>query len=242
MIDRFIELPQEVRRKMIVIKGHLYYGVHKYCPMPVHYFTMLREPLSRAIAEYNYIFTIPHHPNYKELQENQYTLKQLLENGLIKNMDNCQVRFLCGVNDIPYGNVTEEHLQKAIDNMEHSYEQVGIMEAFEESILLMAKQFNWATPYCTRQNINELKRTRLNELDAATLELLRYRNRYDTILYDRGRQILQKRIDEEGPAFQERVEQFKKKNRQLKPLIEAQTFLVRYANQVKYYLGWQKGG
>jgi hypothetical protein len=38
------------------------------------------------------------------------------------------------------------------------------------------------------------------------------------------------------------VEQFKKKNRQLKPLIEAQTFLVRYANQVKYYLGWQKGG
>lgn len=241
MIDQFIELPEHVRKKMIVIKGHLYYGVHKYCPMPVHYFTILREPLSRTMAEYNYIFTIPSHPNFKELQENQYSLKQLLDNGLIKNMDNCQVRFLCGVNDIPFGAVSEEHLEMAIHNLENRYEQVGIMEAFEESVLLLAQHFNWSTPYYSVQNINKIKRTRQSELDTETLELFQYRNRYDILLYERGRQILQRRIDHQGSGFLEKVENFKKKNRQLKSLIDSQTFFVRYANQVKFYLGWQKG-
>lgn len=241
MMEQFKNLPEHVRRKMAVIKGHLYYGVHKYCPVPVHYFTSLREPLSRAVSEYNYIFTIPHHPNYKELHENQYTLKQLLENGLIKNMDNCQVRFLCGVDDIPFGAVNEEHLQMAIDNLEKRYEQVGIMEAFDESILLFARKFNWATPYYTWQNVNHKKRVRLDELDSETLEMLHRFNRYDMVLYEKGKQILQKQIEAAGPGFYDEVAKFRKRNAQLKPFIKARTFFVRYATQAKYYMGLQKG-
>ena len=92
------------------------------------------------------------------MHEHQYSLDELFENGYILNIDNCQVRFLCGIDNIPFGGVNETHLQVAIDNLTDHYTAIGISEHFDESVLLLARRFGWRTPWYVRQNEGKGKR------------------------------------------------------------------------------------
>lgn len=239
-IDRFRNLPESFRHRLSIVKGHLYYGVHQYIPRPAQYFTLLRKPLERTVSLYNYLMAEPNTPFYKEVNEKQYTLEQLFENGYILNIDNCQVRFLCGAGPIPFGQVNERHLQMAIDNLSNCYDAVGISEHFDESILLFAKKFGWATPWYTRQNEGRGGGIRLSELSEATLEKLKHYNRYDEILYQKAVELFRKEMDAAGPGFMDEVAAFKKENELRQAKTERNTLLMNYVRKLRFYLGLQK--
>jgi hypothetical protein len=239
-IELFKNLPERFRRRLSLVKGHLYYGVHQYIPRPVQYFTLLRKPLERTISLYNYLMAEPNTPFYKELNEKQYSLDQLFENGYILNIDNCQVRFLCGAEPIPFGQVNEIHLQMAIDNLSNHYDAVGISERFDESILLFARKFNWGTPWYTRQNEGRGAGIKLSELKADTLEKLQYYNRYDEILYQRALELFQEELNAAGPGFMDEVAAFKKENELRMAKTKRSVLLMNYVRKLRFYLGLQK--
>ena len=45
--ERLQELPEERRRRLRMVRGHCYYGLHKLLPQGATYITMLRDPVKR---------------------------------------------------------------------------------------------------------------------------------------------------------------------------------------------------
>lgn len=173
--------------------------------------------------------------------EHQYTLDQLFENGKVINLDNCQVRFLCGVPDLPFGGVTEEHLQIALDNLVNHYEVIGLSERFDESILLFAKAFGWSKPWYTNQNVNEKSRVKFSDLSEETLAKLKYYNRFDEILYKKAQELFEKQLAAAGPSFEQEVAQFKEENKKRVIRTKITIRLFKYLGRLRFYTGGQKG-
>jgi hypothetical protein len=239
-INNLISAPQGFRDRLILVRGHLYYGVHQYMKGPVRYFTVLRDPVKRAVSHYNFLFVGPKQPFKKIMHEKQYTIDDLLENGLVLNLDNCHVRFLCGVKDIPFGGITEEHLQMALDNLTTRYEVVGLSERFDETILLFAKAFGWSTPWYTNQNVNEQARVKFSELSPTTIEKLKYYNRFDQVLYEKGLELFQKQVDAAGPSFKEEVERFREENAARASKTDRTIRLFKWISKLRMYTGSQR--
>jgi len=235
-IGLFRSLSEIKKRQLILITGHLYFGIHRELGREARYFTMLRNPIDRAISEYNFINSYKYHSFHKEMSDQQYSLETFIKSGKVLNMDNCQVRYLCGVQDIPYGGVTEQHLQLAIENLSKYYEVIGIMEFFDESLLLFAKTFGWSTPFYTRQNVNKSeKKTSLANLDSSTRELLEYSNRFDTILYQEALELFNKQVISANACIREDVALFKKQNHRKHHLTALITMISDYINQLKLH-------
>jgi hypothetical protein len=60
--ERFMTLSEERRRRIQVVRGHLYYGLHETSPAGATYITMLREPVARFLSSYYFILRRPLHP------------------------------------------------------------------------------------------------------------------------------------------------------------------------------------
>ncbi len=50
--ERLKQLPEARRRRLRMVRGHFYYGVHEYLPQGSTYITMLREPVARFLSSY----------------------------------------------------------------------------------------------------------------------------------------------------------------------------------------------
>ena len=81
-------LSNKEKEKIKVLKGHFKFGIHEQYPKPITYFTFFRDPIKRSISEYNFMHQNPKHKFYPILKENNYTLKDFLTDGHIKNFDN----------------------------------------------------------------------------------------------------------------------------------------------------------
>jgi len=241
-IKKFIALPEGFRKKLSLIKGHLHYGVHNYINMPAQYFVMLREPIKRTLSHYNYLRVSRDTMLYKEMKQNKYTLDELFESGRVLNLDNCQVRFLCGVDNIPFDGVTEQHLESAINNLTliNNQDGIGIAEYFDESILLFSQKFNWRMPWYLRRNVNNNPLLKLTDLNSQTMEKLKHFNRYDEILYRKAHELFKLKLDSANPSFAKEVAAFKKENegRQMRTAISDMLSIFIY--KLRFYLGTQK--
>ena len=84
------------------------------------------------------------------------------------------------------GDISEELLQRAIDNLEHEFCFVGLTERFEESLFLMRH-------YLGVQSIEHRlgkvgTRPNVQNVDAATLQRIKEKNQLDIRLYDLARE------------------------------------------------------
>lgn len=169
------------KKSFQLIKGHFRFKPDLY-PGECIYFTFLRNPVSRLISHYNFIKTTPTHRFYKEINEHHYSLIQLIENGKIPNLDNCMVRFLAGVEGKKFGDVNENDLKLAIYNFDHYFNHFGILEKYDESLLILSYELGWNKPYYTKHNEGKLKEN-MNEKDASTNEAIAICTKYDEVLY-----------------------------------------------------------
>ena len=126
-----------------LIKGHQLYGVHEYLKGESRYFAMLREPISRMLSLFNFLRQIDLYP---EINAENMDLIAFAKSGLAFAADNGMVRFIAGVSleDCPYGNLDESHLDKALSNIQNHFCFVGLSEQFDLSLLVLHKQLNWS--------------------------------------------------------------------------------------------------
>jgi len=57
------------RRRLLVVRGHLFYGIHEFLPQGATYITMLREPVVRLLSSYYFILRRPLHPMHRKLKK-----------------------------------------------------------------------------------------------------------------------------------------------------------------------------
>jgi hypothetical protein len=179
---RLADLGVEERQRLAVVHGHVAFGVHELLDRPARYLTLLRDPVERAISHYHYVCSRPYHRLHAEVSGRKLDLTQYLESGLSLETDNWQTRSLAGDLETPVAQCGQETLERAKRNVAEWFDVVGLLERFDESLVLWRRRYGWRMPLHARRNAGR-GRPDASELDEATLAALRGLNQLDLELY-----------------------------------------------------------
>jgi hypothetical protein len=196
-----------------MLRGHMIFGLHEMMPNPCIYFTLLRDPVERVISFYHYIRRNPHHYHTEMIASQGLTLGEYLQTGASTMMNNGQTRMLAGARqyDFPVGECTDELLEAAKRNLRDWFAVVGLVEKFDETLLLLQRAFGWRRMFYVRQNVAERRPTR-DDLSAETLDLVRKHNALDLQLYEYAKALFEAQLYQQGVWFPGRVRLFQLSN------------------------------
>lgn len=189
---------QVAKRDIRLITGHLPFGVHSTLRRACRYFSLMRDPVARAISEYYYAHTYPHHSFREPIRSGRLSLDEFIH-GSRHVAGGGQCAMLSGNSESRTGVAAA-----AIDNVQYSIAVVGTIERFEESILLMAKALGWQAPWFVRTNVTRLDRdleARRRESMAEGRECYRDYFKTDYAVYEAVDALLKKKIAAEGEPF-----------------------------------------
>jgi hypothetical protein len=196
LVARIQALPTEKLERYTVFKGHMLFGLHQYLPTSPEYITFLRDPVKRAISHYNMhrrhgIVSSDHQidPSRSDWNMGAYP-------DYFRIFDNFQTRLLSNAPlDLPFGAVTESHLQEARDNIDRHFKFVGLTEHFDLCLILLRRYAGWKWHFYVPDNIATRNVAPLNPEVIPALHQL---NRFDRTLCDDIRARLQQQVQKEG--------------------------------------------
>jgi hypothetical protein len=181
-------------REVRLFTGHQFLGLHQALREPCHYFTLLRDPVERALSEYFYAFTYPHHAQ-----------RDAIVSGALSPIDylTAQGRGDTQARQIA-GRTTRPVLEAALANLAGAVLVAGIAEEFDRSLLLMARRLGWAPPLYVARNVTRLTPDQAALRDRARAEAAAHRDLFatDIALHDAARAKFQADVAAEGPAFE----------------------------------------
>jgi hypothetical protein len=210
----FDALSEKEKNEIDILKGHMAFGHHVLFPDPekVSYFTLMRDPVKRIISNYYFILKRGgQYHAYQKLVENNCSLKDYVESGVIANAENAQIRLLSDNIGTPHGECQPFMVDKAKANIEKYFSVVGVNEYYDETLLLLQDYYQWKTPYYSRVNVTG-HGVKVSDLDKDTLSAITKFNALDIELYEWAKARLEQEIHSKGDAFKERLIKFKKKN------------------------------
>jgi len=205
-IHEFAQLPEEQRGKYRLIKGHLLWGLHTFCPNETTYITILRQPIDRAISQYYWhlrpecVYPIPA----------DMALGEFLESGTFISADNGMTRFIAGKDRgaVAYGKCSRDMLELAKYNLKRYFLAVGFTEYYEESLILFKRLLGWEKyPFYQKKNVHRQKPAH-PDLSKGQVEILLKYNQYDIELYEFAKELFEDRIRQEGKSFQDELALF----------------------------------
>lgn len=203
--DEFLK--QEISdRSVSLITGHHRFGIHSLLKRHCRYFSMMRDPIDRALSDYYYAFSYVHHRFREEISSGKLSVEEFLTNGLYFG-GNEQAEMLAGILCSP-----KDVVRTAIQQIWNSFMVVGISERFDESVLLMAKALGWKPPIFVMKNVTRLDSEMEKErADAGVQAHSYYAEPFesDYEVYRAADRHLSKLIHAEGTSFQHALESFR---------------------------------
>jgi len=169
-----------------LIYGHFKYSenIHDYIP-DSSYFTLVRDPIERAISTYFYVKQTPAHRLHEAAQN--LSVEDFYEECL-RPARNCMTNFISGVS---YElDSTPESLHIAKEHIENKFLVVGTVEQFDQSILLLRRKLEKPIPVYRRENLSQKDFDFSDSLKSR----IREDNEYDYALYDYVNQRLHEQI------------------------------------------------
>jgi len=156
--------------------GHFNFGVHNKISFPTTYTTFLRHPVARTISHYKE--WLVNHPNWL-LDENGNT-QSLIENihSNPENYSDYQCKMLTQSNGV--ANNIKSLGQMALDNLLTYFSGIGLVEYFEESIILLSKNLGWKPINYKALNVKNIDM----EITPELIELVLSINKQDMFLYE----------------------------------------------------------
>ncbi len=228
----FLALPEEARCRLRCVQGHVPFGVHRWLPQGARYITMLRDPVEWTLSFHAYIRRMQFFDDHPDLTAFRGARGLDLDDfvGFLtdSNMADMQTRMISGQTDVlshlpPYLPLTDDALQCARRNLRESFDCIGLVERFDESLLLMKRKLGWRNVHYRRLNVSE-GRSRAGELSPGTLQRIRECNRRDVELYEEMSRLFSAEILKAGSAFQADLSRFQRNNiiyNRLLPIYEA---------------------
>lgn len=237
----FLALPLDVRRCLRCVQGHVPFGVHRWLPQGARYITMLRDPVEWTMSFHAYVRRMAFFDDHPDLTLFR-GVRGLDLDGFVSflidsNMADMQTRMISGQTDLsrhlpPYAPLTDDALDCAKRNLREYFDCIGLVERFDESLLLMKRKLGWGNVHYRRLNVSEGRNKRA-ELSPTTLQRILDCNRRDVELYEETCRLFSAEILAAGSAFQAELRRFQRNNviyNKLLPIYEASgAFRVRQA-------------
>jgi hypothetical protein len=221
-IKEFINLPEEQRARIRLVKGHMPYGLHKYLSVPATYITMLRDPVDRVVSHYYFVRRSPGVSLYEEVTSRKMSLADFVKARAAIKANNDQTRLISGVEKVNAkvlrgGEANEEPgstdiLEIAKRNLADNFAVVGLSERFDESLLLLKKLLGWKNVYYVKQNVTKGRPAKQQVPDEA-IRLIEQHNELDMALYEYARQRFEEAMREQGTGFEGELRSFQRNNR-----------------------------
>lgn len=168
------------RPALRLIRGHFDLSLGKLLPADTRYFTLLRDPVERAVSHY-YHYRRQTNDSIHPLAMRSTLTEWVGSCGLVE-MDNGQTRRLAGAMKLPCGRVTQQTLERAKSALARKFSVVGLTERFDESLILLHRAFDWPLYRFAAHNVGDC-RTQHARLSAEELNAIEACNRYDLDLY-----------------------------------------------------------
>ncbi len=209
-LRRFTMLPPEERARFDLLTGHVNFGIHLYIEATPTYITMLRDPVERIVSHYYHCRRHEGHYLHRVIHERGLSLRDYVEQRVTYEIDNDQVRWLTPLQhlEVARGGVTRQMLLEAKRNLQAWFSVVGLVERFDDSVVLLGAAFGWTDLAYRRKNVNA-ERPPMEEVDPATIALIRDMNRYEIELYDFAVELHKAQIARAGPLFARRAQAFR---------------------------------
>jgi hypothetical protein len=206
-IAEFKQLPEAKRSEIKVLKGHMRFGLHEYLPQPSTYITILRDPVERIISHYYYVLRSPEHYLYEQVTSRNMSLTDYICSGITKELNNSQTRLLCTKAALEtYEQGSKEILESAKKNIQEKFAVVGLAEKFDETLILLKRNFKWNLPFYIKANITK-DRPLKNDISQETLKIIEQYNELDVELYEFISKKFQKIITQSGALFEMELKQ-----------------------------------
>jgi hypothetical protein len=173
-------LPLERLRNLRLVGGHVPFGLHECLPRPARYVTLLRDPVERLVSVYYYGRLRPEWPIHRQIHDRGWTLDDFIASDAAAEFHNQQTRMLAGgdgLDDAPGA------LERALEHLGQHFPFAGLMERFDESVLLYREVLGWGAVHYRPENINR-GRPRGPQIPAATAAAIERRNALDRALYE----------------------------------------------------------
>ena len=198
-------LPEQRRREIKLLRGHMVFGLHEHFDRPAHYFTVLRDPVERIISAYYYVCRTPALPYYGEVVGQNMSLEDFAASRLPQTY-NQQTGLISG----RYDDFTNA-LEIAKHNLSTHFIVAGISERFDETLLLLKKQLGWRRIFYHRQNVTRNRPAR-SEVPKSAIRLIERRNALDMELYEIALRKFDETLRAQG-LLAEQVRHFRRLNR-----------------------------
>lgn len=214
-IQRFLDLPDEQKVQYACLQGQVFYGIHQYIPQPCTYITLLRHPVKRLISQYLYVPV-----RQQKLGEPVSTMSMEQFLDIEPFQAYTQLNLIAGgatIDEALRRPLAEETFARARANIERDFPVVGLLERYDEALLLMKAHFGWKRVFYARQNVNPHRKA-LDEFPAATQQRILAACEPEMELYEYARQRLDEQLAQQDAAFWETLERLRRTNRRFQRL------------------------
>lgn len=209
-VERIRALPPHRKAHVRFFEAHCGWGVHEPLGMPARYYTMLREPVDRALSVYYHLKRIGDIPAETTLE--QFISREPPER--VWYVDNAQVRILCGregqIDQRPLGTCTPDMLDLARERLE-GFIAVGLLERFDESAALLVRRLGWHMPWYIRSNVTGGRKA-ASEIPESVRARLVELNQLDTALHRYGAELFERQLSAAGEGFPSYLGRFKRRS------------------------------
>ena len=208
--ERFKTFSEQRRRRLRVVRGHLFYGIHEFLPQGATYITMLRDPVARLLSTYYFILRRPLHPLHRTFKTQRLGLEDLIR--LTPNRQNLQCRFIAGIGRVEdvevraeagratsAGICDERVLEIAKENLTRSFRVIGLTERFQESLLLMMTSFGWKISFYENRKVSKIR----SAVEPRVADMIREHNRLDIELYDFAKKLFEESLCKNEDSIRE---------------------------------------
>jgi hypothetical protein len=202
-------LPDERKRTLRVVQGHMPFGVHELFPQPASYVTILRDPVARMISHYKHVLRVKHHYLHDEVVSRGMSLLDYASSGMSPELENGQTKLIAGLAEDVL-EATPEDLEAAKRNLREHFILAGLSERFDESLLVLRPALGWKNVTYDRANV--APRSTAPPVEPAAIAAVRERNLLDVELYGLCKALLEERIAALGPAFERELKVFRARN------------------------------
>jgi hypothetical protein len=235
-VNQFKDLPEEERRRIRCLKGHMPFGLHQYLSRPADYITLFRDPVDRVISDYYFILRTPVHHLHDEVVSRRMGLREYVSTGISFEANNGQTRWISGAPGSDSTTAVEalpvDALEKAKANLHNHFAAVGLTDRFDESLLLFKRILGWGNICYVKRRVSA-DRPSKGEIPGETLRLIERSNELDLQLYQVAKQLFEDLIEVQDPSFQDELRAFGRLNHAYRLVGKANRLRVRAMHSAK---------